>query len=176
MTNSTFICAIVATLVLTYGCQQSELKDHSGEIKEHPVEGSWKIETIHWITQDTTFTIEEAQPGMMLFSSDKYALMWTPTLEPRVPFNNLSQPTDEEVIAGFRSVIFNGGHYEVSDSSVVTTAEIAKVPGFEGGKQIYRYQIDQDTMRLTMYDERYPNGDRPQWYGTFETQFVMTRS
>jgi hypothetical protein len=101
--------------------------------------------------------------------------MWTPLNQARTPFKVLSNPTDAEAIAGFKSVVFNGGSYELSKDGVVTQSYIAKVPGFEGGLQHYRYDVKGDVLRLTMFDETYPDGSKPDWSGIWETEFVLER-
>ena len=91
-----------------------------------------------------------------LFTSNSYSIQQTPTKEARIAFVNLSLPTEKEKIAGFASVVFNAGSYEYTDETVTTTAYIAKVHGFEGGKQFYNYSIDGDVLTITMYDKTYP--------------------
>jgi len=131
--------------------------------------------SIHWKTKDTTYSIHEAQPGMFIFTDATYSIMWTPTGEPRKAFVDLSKPTEGELMAGFRTLVFNAGSYNHTDSTATAIPMIAKVPGFEGGKQFYRYFIEEDTLHLTMFDETYPNGDKPEWYGKYVTEFVMER-
>ena len=145
------------------------------EKEVHPLLGSWEMTSIHWMTSDTTYSIPKAQPGLFMIDSARYSIMWTPQEEPRIPFVNLSQPTPEEMQAGFRSVVFNGGSYVMTDSTLTTTAQIAKVPGFEGGKQYYRFTLDQDQLTLIMFDETYPDGTKPSWYGMYQTKFVLNR-
>jgi len=137
--------------------------------------GAWEMSSVEWITKDTTYTIKNAQPGLFTFTENRYTIMWTPIEEARVPFKKLSEPTKDEMIAGFQSVVFNGGKYTYTDSLVTSTAHIAKVPGFEGGKQFYTYKIDGDILQLTMYDETYPNGDKPEWFGKFKTRFTLKK-
>jgi len=152
------------------------IKPTADLVEKDPLLGAWEMQSVHWITPDTTYTIAQAQPGIIIFDEDRYSLMWTPTESPRVPFEELSNPTDEEVIAGFRSVVFNGGTYEKTDSTVTTQAQIAKVPGFEGGLQYYRYELDGTRLELVMYDETYPDGGKPEWFGSVETKFVLRRA
>lgn len=140
-----------------------------------PVLGSWSMREIHWITKDTTYSIENAQPGIFIFTPTAYSVMWIPVDTPRQAFRNLSRPSDEEIKAGFQTVVFNAGSYEWTDSTLTSTAHIAKVPGFEGGKQYYRYKIDRDEMVLTMFDETYPDGSKPEWHGRYVTKFVLRR-
>lgn len=140
-----------------------------------PFAGSWKMKEIHWITKDTIYRIERAQPGMFIFTSGAYSVMWTPVNEPRPAFSNLSRPTDEEIKNGFQTIVFNAGSYEWRDSTIITNAYIAKVPGFEGGRQYYHFKLKEDVLSLTMYDETYPDGSRPEWYGRYVTRFLLTR-
>ena len=130
---------------------------------------------VHWISADTTYSIPKSQPGLLIVNEQRYSLMWTRTQQPRTPFKVLSRPTDDELKAGFQSVVFNGGTYRL-DKDLVTTAQIAKVPGFEGGDQYYRYSVRGDTLELTMYDETYPDGTKPEWAGIWETRLVFHRA
>ncbi len=166
---STFII-----LIALISCTPDKQKP-TAEAPNNPLIGSWQISSIYWITADTTYAIEKAQPGLFMVNPTNYSIMWTPTPTPRTPFENLSKPTDEETIAGFRSIVFNAGTYTQTDSTLTTTAQIAKVPGFEGGVQYYRYHIKEDQLELTMFDETYPDGSKPDWYGKYQTKFVMSR-
>jgi hypothetical protein len=141
----------------------------------NPLIGAWKVQQVSWISQERTATIDQAQPGVFIFSENSYSLQWTPTKKARVPFEILSKPTDKEAIAGFKSVVFNAGNYQYTDSKITTTAIIAKVPGFEGGQIFYTYQLNQDLMILTMVDELYPDGSKPDWSGKWSTQFTLKR-
>jgi len=176
MINKTISGLFIMVLFFTLACVSQE----GGKIKQagfdaNPLEGAWVMKSIHWKTKDTTYSIHEAQPGIFIFTEDSYSIGWTPTEEPRIPFQNLSKPSDEELKAGFRSIVFNAGSYTHTDSTAVATPIVAKVPGFEGGKQFYRYKIDGNVLHLTMYDETYPNGKKPGWYGRYVTEFVMVR-
>lgn len=137
--------------------------------------GSWRINEIHWHTKDTTYSIDNAQPGFVVFTDEAYALMWTRTKDARTPFVDLSNPTSEEMIAGFKSVVFNSGTFITKKDTLITKAAIAKVPGFEGGTQYYTYKRDGAQLYLRMYDEIYPNGDHPEWAGIFELAFKLER-
>ena len=143
------------------------------KVNQNHLLGSWKMKEIHWKTKDTTYSIAKAEPGIFFFTDSSYAIMWTPTDKPREPFKILSKPTNDELIKGFRSVVFNAGSYTFTDTTVTSTAFIAKVPGFEKGKQFYKYTINENRLRLTMYDETYPDGKKPEWFGKYVTEFVL---
>lgn len=142
----------------------------------NPLLGAWEMQAVHWIHAGGRNSVSPAQPGLFLFTDRRYAIMWTPTRSPRTAFQALAKPTDAETIAGFRSVVFNAGSYAYTDTTVTTTAQIAKVPGFEGGQQHYRYTLEGETLTLTMFDETYPGGAKPEWAGKVQTQFVLRRA
>lgn len=180
--------SILSTLLLTFVIWTTSCSDNNQTSKPSvpdlptktnekisPLIGSWEMQEIHWKTPDTTYSIQEAHPGIFMIDANRYAIIWTPTRDARTPFEVLSKPTDEEIKAGFQSIVFNSGTHEFTDSTLTTTAIVAKVPGFEGGKQYYRYSIDGKTMKLTMFDETYPNGDKPEWFGKYVTEFVMQK-
>lgn len=164
--------SILLVFMMTAACQ------HAQQVKptNNPVLGAWKLISVSWISAQQTHTIEQAQPGMFLFTPHNYALMWSPKQTPRTPFKNLSKPTDEEVLAGFKSVVFNAGSYEITNDKIVTTAHVAKVPGFEGGQIYYDYVLDGNQLLLTMYDETYPDGNKPDWSGKWQTQFTLIKA
>ncbi|MFK7936682.1 MAG: lipocalin-like domain-containing protein [Saprospiraceae bacterium] len=174
MNRLNYFVTYISLCCLIVSCQESNTIK-SASIPTSPLFGSWQMEEIHWITPDTTYSIPTAQPGIFMLNEASYTIIWTPTQEPRIPFDTLAKPTAAEMQAGFRSIVFNSGSYELSDSTLTTTAMVAKVPGFEGGKQFYRYQIEQDQLTLQMFDETYPDGGKPEWYGKVETQFKLKR-
>ena len=167
--------SILLIILATLACT-NEVENSNHKVEKHPLLGEWEMLEVFWTAGDSVaYAIEKAQPGLFIISENRYALMWTPTKTPRTPFKELAHPTDEETIAGFRSVVFNAGTYQLTDTSLVTTAIIAKVPGFEGGKQYYRYNIKNDTLHITMYDETYPGGKKPEWYGQSKQTFIMKK-
>ena len=170
-------CSLLAVLVASLGaCAEAPPPARPAPTQAHPLEGAWQLRAFAYRSTDTTVRVAPAQGGMFLFTAGHYALQWAPVREPRVPFDTLSAPRDEEVLAAFRSVVFNAGRIvAVTDSTLVTEAAVAKVPGFEGGRQVYRYALDEaaGALTLTMVDETYPDGSKPAWSGTWETVFEL---
>lgn len=161
---------LLAALVLMHGCSTLENRPHN------PLLGAWTVKEIHWRAKDKTYDIDQANAGLLLVTPTRYAIMWSPKASPREPFAKLSAPTDAEIKAGFQSIVFNGGTYRYEQDVFITTAEVAKVPGFEGGQQFYRYELDGDQLTLTMFDETYPDGEKPEWFGRYVTEFVLQRT
>lgn len=110
-----------------------------------------------------------------MLTPERYSIIWTPSRQPRAPFKILSKPTENEIKSGFGSIVFNSGTYQMADSTITTQAILAKVPGFEGGQQFYDYSFENDFLILTMYDETYPDGNKPDWAGKWKTKFVLEK-
>lgn len=161
---------LAASLIL----MNASVFSHQGK-QTNPLLGSWEMLEVHWVSENERHSINKTQPGLFLFTHTSYSIMWTPTQGPRKPFKILAKPTNEEMMSGFKSVVFNGGNYEFTDTTVTTTAFIAKVPGFEGGIQHYEYTINNNVLTITMVDETYPNGTKPDWSGKWKTEFILKR-
>lgn len=141
--------------------------------KHNPLKGSWKVQEIQYIYADTTYIVKDEDYGRFLFSEHNYALMYNPRMQKRTPFKNLSNPETDEIISAFRSMVFNTGTYIIEDDVMHTTADIAKVPGFEGGQQYYKMLLNEDVLELVMFDETYPNGNKPEWYKKLKIKFIL---
>lgn len=161
--------------IVLFACEKTK-QPAQEELNANPLLGAWEMKEINWKRVDTTFSIKKAQPGIFIMSSNRYSIIWTPIDKPRTPFQVLSNPTDDELKSGFRSIVFNAGSYVLTDSTITTTAFVAKVPGFEGGKQFYKYELEGDLLKLTMYDETYPDGTKPEWFGRYVTEFILSRA
>ncbi|KAG1654379.1 23S rRNA pseudouridine(2604) synthase [Nymphon striatum] len=96
---------------------------------------SWNLEEVNWVSKDTTHILKRNKLGILLITDESYGIIWSPTQDDRIPFKKLSNPTDEEILNGFRSIVFNAGTYIKTDSTMTSTSTIAKVPGFEGASR-----------------------------------------
>ena len=137
--------------------------------------GSWKVQEIHYQYLDSTYIMKDEDHGRFLFSENNYAVMYNPRMQKRQPFKNLSNPESNEVKDAFASIVFNTGNYILKDSIITTTADIAKVPGFENGKQFYTMNLSNNILELIMYDEIYPNGKKPEWFGKLKIKFILKK-
>jgi Lipocalin-like domain len=173
--KSTLVFQLLLFAFLANSVASNPTQPTASNPKEHAMLGSWELREIHWISPDQTRSVVPSQPGVLIVDPKRYAIMWTSTPTPRVPFKILASPTDEEMKAGFSSIAFNAGSYELTESTLTTTAQIAKVPGFEGGKQYFRYKIENGILTLSMFDEIYPDGKKPAWSGKLEVKFILKK-
>ncbi len=148
---------------------------HSQSITKKELQGSYSLKRIDYIYKDTTIQVNPSQNGFLIISPLRYAIAYNPGLNPRVAFSDISQPTDEETLAGFRSFAFNSGSYQVNNNEFIATPDFAKVPGFEGGEQIYRLKKEGDFLSFTMHDETYPSGEKPAWYEKLEIKLYFEK-
>lgn len=81
---------VLFLVLILSACNIETEKETKTIVKTTPIVGTWKMTSIHWITKDTTYSIEKAQPGFFMFTPKRYAIMWTPIEEARTPFQNLS--------------------------------------------------------------------------------------
>jgi ankyrin repeat protein len=137
--------------------------------------GSWKLQEIQYQYPDSTYVFKDEDHGRFVFTHKNYALMYNPRMQTRMPFKNLSNPETDEIINAFRSIVFNTGTYLIEDNVICTTADIAKVPGFEGGQQYFKLSHQENTLELIMFDETYPNGNKPDWFGKLKVKFILKK-
>ncbi len=142
---------------------------------ENPLLGSWLIDEIQYIYADTTYRAKMQMAGRFMMTSTSYAIMYNPYGTKRNSPVDMSKMTDAEKLYSFQTAVFNSGKYEITDSNFVTTSDIAKVAGFEGGLQYYDIVNTAEEVSITMYDETYPSGKKPEWYGKLKIKFVLKK-
>ncbi|WP_421764541.1 hypothetical protein [Ekhidna sp.] len=155
MKRSTYL---ILTAILT------SLSINAQSLKKEDLYGSYTLKEINYIYTDTTIQVSPSQDGFFILSPRRYAIAYNPGLNPRKPFGNLSSPSEEEILAGFRSFAFNSGSYRFEDGVFTASPDFAKVPGFEGGEQVYATEVEGAMLHLSMYDETYPSGEKPAWF------------
>ncbi|GAB4243646.1 MAG: hypothetical protein Tsb0034_21560 [Ekhidna sp.] len=145
------------------------------EQKNNLLLGTWTIDQIHYIYPDTTISLNLDYKGRLMVGADHYSIMYNPYGSKRKSPASLSKMTEEEKLYSFQTMVFNSGSYTYSDTDFITTADMAKVAGFEGGVQYYRMGEEDGSMSLTMYDENYPDGQKPEWYQKVEVKFMLRK-
>jgi hypothetical protein len=164
---------IIATLLLVsfFGCQQNQKTNSKVALD---FEGGWKLVEFNYFNQDTSVNVPNTS-GMFIFGDGSYSVLWTRGV--RTPFVDLSNPSDDEIKAAFNSIIFNMGTYEVSNDTIITKSQVARVPGFEGGGYIYKFnRINEDSLQLKVVDEYYPDGTHPEWIKDTKMEFVLVKN
>lgn len=167
-------------LVIAAACESEEPYDDDEDAASADavavgaaLQGAWKTVEFSFSSPDTSYTISDPQPSLMLFLKGHYSQMYVPGSEPRQlfagdqPVLGAAEPTDAEKLVAFVTFIANSGTYEVTSSTITTHPIVAKNPNFmSGGSLTYTYEIDGDTLRLTI---------RTPWEPDTEDTYVLTR-
>ena len=159
--NNLSICIVIILGFVVTSCDQNS----------KPKIGSWTINRIDFVYADTTYTADPSYGGALVLSPNRYSIAYNHSGAPRQPFQDLSNPSHEEMIQAFRSFAFNTGSYSWAGDTLTCKPDFAKVPGFEGGEQVYLF--DRSARTLTMFDETHPNGEKPAWYGKLKLRFAL---
>ena len=113
----------------------------------NPLQGVWSLTAVD--PGEGSAVIDPSQPGLYIFTEGYYSGVYAPGAEPRVPSAAPFEPTPEEMVAQYESIIVNTGTYEISGSTVTFRPVIAKSPGFVGGHAMAEFQIAGDALTLT---------------------------
>lgn len=162
---------LLLTLVSFFSCEQTQKLEVNAILD---FEGGWKLVEFNYYNQDTSVNVPNTS-GMFIFGDGSYSVLWTRGV--RTPFGDLSNPSDDEIKAAFNSIIFNMGTYEVSNDTIITKSQVARVPGFEGGGYIYKFhRMSEDSLQLKVVDEYYPDGTHPEWIKETKMEFILIQN
>lgn len=163
-------------VIVSLGILTAGLSGQGGARK--PIEGIWKVATIV-VTGADASNVPNAQPGLLIFTSRHYSMMYVLGSQPRTPFKT-EEPTKDEKLAAFDSMVANTGTYELSGTTLIVRPAVARNPGFMGGGfDKYQFRIEGNTMTLTekSTDFNFRMGQRvvPSSTAVSETRLTLTR-
>ena len=143
-----FLFIIISTAV--FGCQSGEIKTEPNE--NNSVEGVWEITQIIYQTPGNQIANPAPQAGIFIFTKNYYSMTWNPNDTKQEDYKDKWRPTDDEKIESYNSIITNSGTYEIAEGKLVTTPITAKTPAFIGGKAIYDYLVNENSLTLTLLE------------------------
>jgi len=108
--------------------------------------GAWQIGETTVTTRDSTWVDSDPEPGVYLFTERHFSNMLIQG-GPREPFP--PNPNAEQRLAAYDPFITDAGSYVRTDSTLVTSNRIAKVPNVMNSGVTYRYALSGDTLLLT---------------------------
>lgn len=124
--------------------------------------GVWQVKEIAR-QGDSGKIADKPFPSIFIFTPHHYSMVWVFGAEPQRPFAERWNPTDDEKIERFNSMVVNSGTYEIDGSTLTAHPIVARIPDFVGGKLICEYHIEKDTMRLKFVDEYSFDGVQAPW-------------
>ncbi len=133
------LAALVA-LLLTIAC-------HEPPSPANELVGVWSLTAVD--PGDGSPVIEPSQPGLYIFADGYYSAVYAPGTDLRINSEVSFQPTPEEMVAQYETIIVNTGTYEISGSTVTFRPVIAKSPAFVGGHQMSTFRVEGNTLLLT---------------------------
>jgi hypothetical protein len=142
------LIAIMLSFFLV-SCQQPSNNENAStanlnQAPQNPFLGAWELD--QFSNQDTSWSIEG--PSIILFGEDYYS--WMASKPGRKNFENIAEPTDEEVREAFNTITAISGVYEFSDSTMTMTQKIVKRPNWMNPSRVehYAYQLNGDEVHL----------------------------
>jgi len=160
---------LVILFCFTVGCQQDEVKPLN------PLMGIWKVAETATIDPEGQLKNPYEHSSLYIFQDDYYFMVMVLGDEPRTEFVDPWDPTDDEKIEAYNSILVNAGIYEQKNSVIITRPIIARVPNFVGGEAYYEYKIEGNTLTLTWFDEVSKTGVPHPWVGKLKFQRTLIR-
>ena len=114
------------------------------------LEGAWIVAS--WESLNGA-EIEEAQPGMYVFTNTNYAIMYVNTEEERAGYDVEAGITDAETLTAYGSLTANAGGYVVEGNTFTTYAYVSKdtnyMAGFPGNGVEHEFERDGDVLIIS---------------------------
>jgi hypothetical protein len=117
---------------------------------ETPLEGAWIVASWENLAGEA---IADPQPGIFVFTSTNYSIMYVNTAEARPEYDEDAGQTDAETLASYESLTANSGGYEIDGNTFTTYAYVAKddnyMAGFPENDTEYEFERDGDSLVIT---------------------------
>lgn len=115
---------------------------------ETPLEGAWLLTE----TQDADGNVDsDPLGGLRIFTSTHYSEMYAIGEKPRALMDE-ENPSDEQIITAYESIIANSGRYDIEGDKFMTRAYVAKYPNYMDdwpeNVTTFSYSIDGDALML----------------------------
>jgi len=151
----------VAVLITVVACQTPQSTESVSPPNE--LYGVWSLVAIE--PGDESPVVDPSQPGLYIFAERHYSAVFTLGGDARAKAAISFQPTPEEMVAQYETIIVNTGTYEISGDTVRFTPVLAKSPGFVGGYQVSAFRVEGDTLFLSQDEMVAVDGVSPPDFG-----------
>ena len=138
---------VLVVLVTTASCGQAPTPAEPSA-PASPLLGVWSMTTM--TPGGDGVTIDPSQPGLVIFTEGYYSAVYSLGPDPRPPSAAGFNPTSEEKVAQYNTIIVNTGTYEAGGSTITFRPMVAKSPEFIGGHSTMDFQIHGDVLTLTV--------------------------
>jgi len=124
-----------------------------------PLVGVWLVATL---TTPDGETIDPAGPGQFIFANGRYSAVFSLGAEERPHAAAGFNPTADEKVTQYDTIIVNSGIYEVNGSELTLRPIVAKTPEYAGGSSTMEFRIDGDILTTTMRSITSVDGASPE--------------
>ena len=139
-TQHTMIVCVVVTAMA--GCEPAPSDRPTG-----PLEGVWEVIERSYQRGDSTWVVNDPEPGLYLFSKTHYGVQEIRESGPRPLFTD--QTTAAERLAAFEVYHGHTGIYRLEGSTLWITPSLAKGPNtMDGGTSSYRIEWEGELLRV----------------------------
>jgi len=145
----------VLFLLIATACSQKEI------IQTSPLKGVWHVTEITYSQTSESYT--DSLSSIFIFTDKHYSMTWVEGSPALRVFKQRWNPTDNEKIECYNSLVVNSGTYQLTDSLFTARPSVARVPDFIGGKLICSFKVSKDILILEFVDEYSFDGVQAPW-------------
>ncbi len=131
---------------------------YSPSMARDPLAGAWAVTAIG---DASGASLDPAGPGQFIFANGRYSAVFTIDVTERTPSVAAFDPTDEEKVAQYDTIIVNSGTYEIDGDRVTLRPLVAKSPEYIGGSSTMIFQVDGDVLTTSTQTLDSASGDSP---------------
>ena len=119
---------------------------------QNALHGVWKITKATHTTSDSSWTINQPQPGYYIFSEGYFSTVLVTGDKQRAELT--AESSQEDILSAFNAFIANSGTYELDNEKLTVQLLVAKQPNamISDYTFSYNYQLTGDMLTLTFKD------------------------
>ena len=141
------------------GIWNSENPMSSAATSASPLEGAWVVTSLQ---SSGGAAIDPAGPGQFIFLDGRYSAVYTVGVTERRKSVKAFDPTEEEMVEQYDTIIVNSGTYQVEGNELTLRPLVAKSPGFIGGSSMMEFSVNGDTLTTKIRQLTSVNGISPE--------------
>jgi len=144
---------------IAFDIWNSENPMSSAATSASPLEGAWVVTSMQ---SSDGVAIDPAGPGQFIFLDGRYSAVYTVGVTERRKSVKAFDPTEEEMVEQYDTIIVNSGTYQVEGNELTLRPLVAKSPGFIGGSSMMEFSVNGDTLTTKIRQLTSVNGISPE--------------
>lgn len=137
--------------------------------------GVWSVAKVVSIISGKEYVNSKPLPSKIIFTKNNYSIVWMPGTKLQQNYAKRWNPSNEEKIISYNSIIVNAGTYTIEKNIITTKPEVAKTPDFINGFAKFEYEQKADTLKLTLIDNVSNDGIQDSAAVKYKTTLVLRR-